>query len=406
MAQADRVVTAQRRMARPAERRRFGGDMARPRGLLVTGASGYLGSLIVATLLRHETARLLTPVRGTPDSVLAPVGAELATEGADSALLQLGRLEIPRLPPADELDRLLPTMREFGVDEVIHCAACLDYFNRPELEAVNIELTRRVVALAQKARVRRFVYISTAFSSGYIDTAVPEELHAEPPNDPTDYTRTKRMAEHLVASSGLPYLIIRPSIVIGDSRDGHYSGKRYGLYQLWSGIERLLCREWQPEMHIFAPSRARTNLVHQDAFQSAFLAAYRLLPDNTILNLVSDDDMAPSSRQLWDTWFDACNRPRRRIYYERMADIPMHAIPRAQRALLALASVNLNIISHDWSFDTGGLATLRSRGLDFPDATLDSVLVCQRQFIDQSATIQRFLGQIREPSMPVEAAAP
>lgn len=380
--------------------------MARPRGILVTGASGYLGSLIVATLLRHEAARLLAPVRGTPDSVLAPVGAELAAQGPASVLSQLGRLEIPRLPPADELDRLVPMMREFGVDEVIHCAACLDYFNGPELEAVNVDLTRRLVELALKAHVRRFVYISTAFSSGYIDTSVLEELHAEPSRDPTDYTRTKRTAEHIVANSGLPYLIVRPSIVIGDSRDGHYSGKRYGLYQLWSGIERLLCREWQPEMHVFAPSRSRANLVHQDAFQNAFLAAYQLLPDDTVMNLVSDDDVAPTSRQLWDTWFDACNRPHRRFYYERMADIPMHAIPRAQRALLALASVNLNIISHAWSFDTGSLAMLRTRGLDFRDTTLDSVMVCQRQFIDQSATIQRFLGQICESGMSVEAAIP
>src|SRR5690242_5878608 len=89
--QADGVVTAQRRTARAAERRQFGGDMARSRGILVTGASGYLGSLIVATLLRHETARLLAPVRGTPDSVLAPVGAELAAEGLDSVLSQSGR---------------------------------------------------------------------------------------------------------------------------------------------------------------------------------------------------------------------------------------------------------------------------------------------------------------------------
>lgn len=380
--------------------------MARPRGIMVTGASGYLGSLIVATLLRHETARLLTPVRSTADSVLAPVGAELATEGHDSALSQLGRLEIPRWPPADELDQLIPAMLALGVDEVVHCAACLDYFNRPELEAVNVELTRKLVALAQKARVRRFIYISTAFSSGYIDGPVSEQLHAEPAEDPTDYTRTKRMAEHIVATSGLSYLIIRPSIVIGDSRDGHYSGKRYGLYQLWSGIERLLCREWQPEVHVFAPSRSRANLIHQDAFQSAFIAAHRFLPDNSIVNLVSDNDVAPTSRQLWDTWLDVCNRPRRRIYYEQMADIPMHAIPRAQRALLALASVNLNIISHDWSFDTGCLELLRRRGLDFRDTTLESVEVCQRQFIDQSATIQRFLVQACEPKVPVEAAAP
>jgi len=189
----------------------------------------------------------------------------------------------------------------------------------------------------------------------------------------------------------MTYLILRPSIVIGDSRDGHYSGKRYGIYQLWSGIERLLCREWHEDMHIFAPLHSSANLVHQDAFQSAFLTAYRTLSDNAIINLVSDNAMAPSARQLWDIWLDACNRPDRRIYYERMEDIPVRAIPPAQRALLALASVNLNIMSHPWSFETNGLTAMRDGGLDFPDATIGSVELCQRQFMSQSAAIQRFL---------------
>jgi len=49
-------------------------------------------------------------------------------------------------------------------------------------------------------------------------------MHAGDGEDPTEYTRTKRNAEELVATSGVPYLILRPSIVIGDSRDGRYFG--------------------------------------------------------------------------------------------------------------------------------------------------------------------------------------
>jgi nucleoside-diphosphate-sugar epimerase len=370
--------------------------MAYRRGIMVTGASGYLGSLIVATLLRHETVRLLTPTRGRAESVLEPVAADLASQGIALDPSHRERLQIVAMPAMEGLNQLSPIMREFGVDEVIHCAACLDYFNKAALETINVELTRQMVELSLDVGVERFIYMSTAFSSGYVGGPVPERLHEEPERDPTDYTRTKRAAERIVAASGLPYLIIRPSIVIGDSRDGHYNGKRYGLYQLWSGLERLLCREWHAEMHVFAPRVTSVNLVHQDAFQAAFLAAWCGLPENRILNLVSDNDLAPSSRQLWDAWFDACNRPRRRIYYERMADIPLRAIPPAQRALLGLASVNLEIISHRWSFDTASLSWLRGRGLDFRDTTMGSVQLCQAQFMAQSAVIERFLARFDE----------
>src|SRR5215469_774205 len=197
--------------------------MAYGRGIMVTGTSGYLGSLIAATLLSHATVRILTPTRGRAESVLEAVAAELASQGISLDQSHRERLQVTAMPPIEELDQLSPVMREFGVEEVIHCAACLDYFNKAALETVNVELTRRIVELSLDVGVERFIYMSTAFSSGYVESPVPEQLHEEPERDPTDYTRTKRAAERVVAASGLPYLIIRPSIVIGDSRDGHYN---------------------------------------------------------------------------------------------------------------------------------------------------------------------------------------
>lgn len=367
--------------------------MAHSPGVLVTGASGYLGSLIVATLLRSVDVRLLLPVRGGPERAIIPLSAELAATGRPLSLDERKRLEIVTLPSEIEVDAFSSVMRAFGVDDVVHCAACLDYYNHTSLQATNVELTRQLTMAASAAGIRRFVYLSTAFSSGYIDKPVAEAIHAEPDRDPTEYTKTKRAAERVVAESGLPYQIIRPSIVIGDSRDGHYSGKRYGLYQLWSGLERLLSREWHPEIHVFAPSWSAAHLVHQDAFQAAFLAAYRWLPSNTILNLASNSAVAPPSRALWEIWLDACHQPLRTIFYDRMSDIPIRSIPPAQRALLALASVNLELIGHPWLFETNNLESLRRGGLEFRDATLDTIKICQTQFIRQSSTIQRFLAQ-------------
>ncbi|HYM61296.1 MAG TPA: SDR family oxidoreductase [Thermoanaerobaculia bacterium] len=375
----------------------------RARGVLLTGGSGYVGGLIAATLLTNEDVRIVAPVRKVDrDRFLAPVAAEVRMAGACFDEAMAARVHLVEFPDRERLDELDAVMDEHGVDEIIHCAGCLDYFNSEALEQANVDLTSRLVEYARRRSVARFIYLSTAFSVGYVFRTIPEALHTTPGKDPTEYTRTKREAEAIIAASGVPYLILRPAIIIGDSRDGHYSGKQYGLYQLWAGMERLLCREWHPEVHVLAP-RQPVQLVHQDAFQSAFLAAYRYLPPDSIMNLVSDLETLPDMRSLWDLWLGACLRPRTTFYYENMADIPLRAINGKQRALLALASVNLQIASHPWRFETANLDSLRSRGMSFADATTGTVARCQDLFITESKLIQEFLA-VHSPSFAAETA--
>ncbi len=96
-------------------------------------------------------------------------------------------------------------------------------------------------------------------------------------------------------------------------------------------------------------------------------------------------------RELWDLWVEACLRPRKVFYYDRMRDIPIREIPSRQRALLGLASVNLEIASHPWRFETANLDTLIERGLSFDDATLQTIAACQGSYLLQSPAIRRFL---------------
>lgn len=375
------------------------------RGVLLTGGSGYVGGLIASTLLVHEEVEIVAPVRGVIDRAkfLEPIRAEVRLAGYQFSEELAARVHLVELPPNGAgLEALDAAIAEHGVDEVIHSAGCLDYFNAGALEAVNVGLTRSFLEAAKRWNVSRFIYISTAFSSGYLFQPIAEALHDVPGKDPTDYTRTKRDAERLVAESGLPHLILRPAIIIGDSGDGHYSGRQYGLYQLWAGMERLLSREWHPEMHVLAPRQA-VQLVHQDAFQAAFLAAYRSLPSGTIMNVVSKEETLPDLRALWDLWLDACLRPATAYYYERMADIPLREINGKQRALLALASVNLQIASHPWRFETTVLDALRASGLQFRDATRESVALCQDVFISESKLIREYLAAHRASFAPETA---
>lgn len=363
----------------------------------MTGASGYVGALLASTLLVNTDTRIVALVRAQHQraDLLEPIQVECAAWGHELSEQDLQRITFVSLPESfDRLPELGEQLRGHRVDEVIHCAGCVDYFDAAALQSVNVTFTSRLLELSAKLGVSRFVFVSTAFSCGYMDSVFDETLPAEPKADPTEYTRTKRRAEWLVATAGIPFLIVRPSILIGHSRTGRYSGKRYGLYQQWMGLERLLCNKYHPVLHTVAPTQP-LNLVHQDSFQEAFLHAWRKLGANCIINVVSRQESAPSMRELWDMWTDVV-RPQTTYYYENLAAVPMKQIDMRQRAYLTFASVNLEIAAHAWRFSTTNLDALRTQGLQFVDATTGSVQVCQDRFVNASETLRRYREQYGE----------
>lgn len=367
------------------------------RTILLTGSTGYLGGLAVCSLLAKSPSTLVLPIRSgrNRDELIETIRAELQAAGGDLTDAMRQRLIVVALPAEKQPEQLLPLARQHGVEEIIHCAGCVDYFDSESLKAGNIDLTAAMLELGRQADIRRFTYLSTAFSCGYAEGRVEETLHAAPDGDPTDYTYSKREAERLVVSSGLPFLILRPSIVIGHSRDGRYPGKRYGMYQLWYAAERFLCARYLPIIHAVAPRR-RLHLIHQDAFQEGFWNALCNSTDGTILHLVSREESLPTVRQLWDLWNDRCARPREAHYFDRLEDVPRERLDRRIRAWVEFTAVNIDIASYHWHFDTAGLDDLRQKGLSFPDATIETVGVCLERFMQCSKRVQKFLSQFRE----------
>jgi nucleoside-diphosphate-sugar epimerase len=378
--------------------------MHSPRGAtLVTGATGFLGGLIAAKLLAEEPTRLVLPVRArhTRDAVLTRLAAEIAATGAPITSDLSNRVTIIPLPDAGEIPALAPALRDLGVTQIVHAAGCVDYFHTENLAKGNTDLTAGLVRLGQALRVERFEFISTAFSSGYRDGVIREAPHADAVEDPTEYTRSKRDAERTVIASGLPWVIARPSVVIGDSRDGRYGGKAYGLYQLWKAAEKLMCVNYLTRVYAIAP-RVPLHVLHQDAFQNGFLAAHRSLPPGRIFHLVSREATLPTVRDVWDTWLMTVSRPREVYYFDRLADVPMEKLTRQQQMWVELTSVNLDISSRPWQFETTALDGLRAAGLTFADATPDTIAVCQARFVADSARVRTFLDKFQSE----RAAAP
>jgi nucleoside-diphosphate-sugar epimerase len=352
---------------------------------VLLGATGYIGTLATATLLAEERCRLILPVRGgrSREQVLRPILAECEASGRRIESADLDRLEVTDLPDTPQIPQLAGRFRDLGVDRIAHCAGSVHYFDRVQLRAGNVELTDAIARLALRLDLERLYYISTAFSCGYRSGLVPERLHSAPESDPTDYTWSKREAESIVARSGVPFVIIRPSVVVGNSRDGRYSGKRYGIYQLWYAAERLMGVQYPPVIYAVAPA-SRLHVLHQDAFQAGFLACYRHLPAGRFLHLVSREEGLPTLRDLYQLWLGRRAPACVVRYFDSLEEVPLDEMDSQQRLWLEFTGVNHQIASHPWSFETRNLDDLASHGLEIAHATLQTLAVCQEHFLSAS----------------------
>ncbi len=98
------------------------------------------------------------------------------------------------------------------VDYIIHTAAITDFAQPDEvIFSTNIQGTRNVLELGSVAQAGLF-HISTAFVHPHNQTVEGNASYA--------YVYSKREAECMVRESGLPYTMIRPSIIVGDSQTG------------------------------------------------------------------------------------------------------------------------------------------------------------------------------------------
>ncbi len=153
--------------------------------ILLTGATGFIGSQTARTLRTRGLAVRALVRPGSDASALQALGCEIAVgELKDTASLERACL---------------------GVDTVVHLVGIIRE-KPPEItfERVHTEGTRNLLAAAKARGVRKFIYISAIGSrSGAV----------------ARYHQTKWAVEQMVRESGLAWTILRPSVVFGPGDD-------------------------------------------------------------------------------------------------------------------------------------------------------------------------------------------
>ncbi len=157
----------------------------------VTGASGLIGRALSAHLA----------ARGWEVRALV---RDPAAFGPPPAGGRVGRCELP-----DTLDEALLA----DADVVVHCAYATRETDRERARRVNEDGTRRLLEASRRARVPRFVFVSTV---------------AAQPEAPNYYARSKHALEGL-CDPGRD-LVVRPGLVL--AREGH------GIFQMMRDVAR------------------------------------------------------------------------------------------------------------------------------------------------------------------------
>ncbi len=252
--------------------------------VLVTGAAGRLARHLVPALY----------ARGFELTLLDKSGESVRESLKHAKELSLEKI---RIVEADLVSAPESVLRDacVGCDAVVHLAALLDYnASREQFFKVNVSATKRLLNAANAVgSVKRFVFVSS--TSVYGQKSSENALSESSGFAPTDaYGESKLAAEQVVRESGLPFVILRPSVIYG-------IGFTEGFFQIISGIK-------SGKLKLVGDGENKIAFVHVDDVVQAILLALEKKEALGEDFIVSGE--AVSQKQAFDAVADVLGVPR------------------------------------------------------------------------------------------------
>ena len=178
--------------------------------ILITGASGFIGSFIVEEALKQgfETWAAIR-------------------KSSSKEYLQDERIHFIELNLSSKA-QLIEQLRPHQFDYVVHAAGVTKCLNKADFHRINTEGTKNLVdaLLDLQMPLKRFVFLSSLSVFGAIKEQLPydEIREDDTPKPNTEYGRSKLEAERYIDSIGsrLPYTILRPTGVYGPREKDYF----------------------------------------------------------------------------------------------------------------------------------------------------------------------------------------
>lgn len=178
--------------------------------ILITGATGFIGSYVTDKLLSEKKYQIIAIVRETSDYKNVN---ELSNKGVF-------------LFKGDFFDKTVveKVFDEFPVKYVIHAAALRGggAGSKKDYLTVNVKGTEVLLNASHRHNIERFIFISSVGVFGTIPSKVPAGIDTTLVGD-SAYHKSKILSEQMIDSfvqKGLDVYTVRPAITYGSGDDG------------------------------------------------------------------------------------------------------------------------------------------------------------------------------------------
>ena len=193
--------------------------------IALTGATGFLGSHLMASML-SSGYKIIVLGRPTKEETLQErISKLLRWFGIEELASQLKFVEIDFLKPFLGIPEADYNKLTVITENIIHCASDTSFAERKRdiIFKSNVTCLDGILQFAANAKVNFFHYISTSYVSGK-NGMICKECFSSATDFFNVYEESKAMAENIIGAfcekNLIPFTIIRPSIVYGDSHTG------------------------------------------------------------------------------------------------------------------------------------------------------------------------------------------
>ena len=305
-------------------------DEAKPT-IALTGATGFLGSHLMASLLEMGHRLVILGRPAAKETLQERIVKLLRWFDLEAYLPQLELAEINFCAPRCGLSESHYAKLCAMTSQVIHCASDTSFAerNRSRIFESNVEGLKGILTFAAEARVAFLHYIGTAYAVGGDDGPCRETLPVSR-TFTNVYEESKAHAEQVILDfcqkNPIPLKIIRPTIVYGNSQTGR-ALKFNALYLPIKSLQYIRdifiddilnnggkkAQEFNIRldddgylylpMKLYLPRAGFINLIPVDYFVDAVMSVIEHPASNTFYHIASDspltmDTLAVYTRRL------------------------------------------------------------------------------------------------------------